>query len=115
LPGVARKGSCFYSHKHRLLGGRLTDDVGHSTEITRQMPRTDVIRLLQRSELFYAYEDTFLIMEAVLCVCPAVLLPNEIFKECHTLEDFGTTGVVSGNEPGRLRAARATVAQGRED
>ena len=27
LPGAERGGTCFYSHKHRLLGGRLTDDV----------------------------------------------------------------------------------------
>ena len=115
LPGVVREGTCFYSHKHRLLGGRLTDDVIHSTEITRPMPRADVIRLLQHSELFYAYEDTFLIMEAVLCGCPAVLLPGETFKESHTLEDFGTNGVAWGNEPDRVTADRATVGQGRED
>jgi hypothetical protein len=113
-PGIERHGTCFYSHKHRLLGGRLTDEAIHSTEITRQMPRADVIRLLQHSELFYAYEDTFLIMEAVLCGCPAVLLPSETFKECHTLEDFGTNGVAWGNEPDLVKAAQVTVAQGRE-
>jgi hypothetical protein len=66
LPGAERKGTSFYSHKHRLLGARLTDHASHSTETTRQMPRAEVIRLLQQSELFFAYEDTFLIMEAVL-------------------------------------------------
>jgi hypothetical protein len=115
LPGVERTLTCFYSHKHRLLGGRLTDDVRHSTEITRQMPRADVVRLLQHSQRFYAYEDTFLIMEAVLCGCPAVLLPGETFRECHTLEDFGTNGVAWGNEPETVMAAQATVALGRED
>jgi hypothetical protein len=114
LAGVDRQGTCFYSHKHRLLGGRLTDDVSHSTEITRQMPRAEVISLLQRSERFYTYEDTFLIMEAVLCGCPAVLLPSENFKESHTLEDFGTNGVAWGNDPLEVERAHATVALGRE-
>jgi hypothetical protein len=115
LAGVERKGTCFYSHKHRLLGGRLTDDVSHSTEITRPMPRADVIRLLQHSELFFAYEDTFLIMEAVLCGCPALLLPSENFKESHTLEDFGSNGVAWGNDPVQVERAHATVALGRVD
>jgi hypothetical protein len=115
LPGAERRGSCFYSHKHRMHGGTRTGDVKDSVEITRQMPRPEVIRLLQRSELFYAYEDTFLIMEAVLCGCPAVLLPNEHFRESHTLEDYGNNGVAWGNEPALVAAAQATVTQGRED
>ncbi len=115
LPNVERAGTCFYSYKHRLFGGRLTEDVRHSTEITRQMPRPEMIRLLQHSELFYSYEDTFLIMEAVLCGCPVVLLPNETFEECHTLEDYGSSGVAWGNEPVEIENARATVARGRGD
>lgn len=39
LPGVKRRGTCFYAHKHRIAGGTLTADVSGSTEITRQMPR----------------------------------------------------------------------------
>ena len=109
LPVVGRRGTCFYSHKHRLLGGRLTDDVSHRTEITREMPRADVITVLQHSELFYAYEDTFLIMESVLCGCPAVLVPSDTFKECHTLEDFGSNGIACSNDPKLVRIAQATV------
>jgi hypothetical protein len=60
-------------------------------------------------------KDTFLLMEAVLCGCPVVLLPSEIFKECHTLEDFGTNGVAWKNEPEVVRTAQSTVAQGRDD
>ena len=115
LPGVERRGTCFYSHKHRLFGGTLTDDVRHSVEITRGMPRPDLISLLQRSKLFYAYEDTFLIMEAVLCGCPVVLLPNDHFSECHTIEDYGSNGIAWGNEPSQVAAAKAAVSQGRED
>jgi hypothetical protein len=43
------------------------------------------------------------------------LLPNEIFKECHTLEDFGTNRVAWGNDPVQVRRAQATVLFGRED
>ena len=79
------------------------------------MPRPDMISLLQHSEFFYAYEDTFLIMEAVLCGCPVVLLPSETFKECHTLEDYGTNGVAWGNDPEKVKTAEATVAHGRAE
>jgi hypothetical protein len=79
------------------------------------MPRAVVIRLLQQSELFYAYQDTFLIMEAVLCGCPVVLLPSGTFKERQTLEDIGANVVAWGNDPVRVKTAHATVGSGRED
>ncbi len=115
LPGVKRRGTCFYAHKHRIAGGTLTADVSGSTEITRQMPRADMIRLLQHSERFYAYDDTFLIMEAILCGCPAVLLPSVHFPESFALKDFTSNGVAWRNDPDQIAAARATVAQARGD
>jgi hypothetical protein len=76
------------------------------------MPRGDVIRLLQRSEVFYAYEDTTLIYEAALCGCPAVLLPTEHFTRSVALDEFARYGVAWGVE--EMDYAKATVGAARE-
>lgn len=86
--GTVRKGSCFYAHKFRTFYGSTPGAIP-GIEITNPgQSRAEIIKLLQTSEVFYAYEDTALILEAVLCGCPVVCVPSVNFRECCGLDDF---------------------------
>ena len=94
LEGAQRSGSCFYAHKYREFYGQTPAPRG--VEITNPgQSRDEIIRLLQTSEVFYAYEDTALIIEAVLCGCPVVCVPSASFTECCGLDDF-SAGIAWG-------------------
>ncbi len=76
--GTKRSGACFYAHKYRMFYRQTPQN--HGIEITNPgQSRADVVKLLQTSEVFYAYEDTALINEAVLCGCPAVCVPTKSY------------------------------------
>ena len=105
--GTKRKGSCYYAHKYKTFFGGKPSEIRGSVEITNPgQTREEVLRLLQTSEVFYAYEDTALIIEAALCGCPAVCMPSTFFRECCGLEDF-SAGVAWGME--ELDKALSTV------
>jgi len=109
--GTARKGACFYAHKHRTFYGGSPRDVLGAVEITNPgQSREEIIRLLQTSEVFYAWEDTALIIEAVLCGCPVVCMPSDYFREACGLEDF-SAGIAWGME--EFGRAIATVGEAR--
>jgi hypothetical protein len=112
----ARQGTCFYAHKYRLLGGAPWDVTRDSTEITIHRPDSpnaqQIAALFHRSELFYAYENTALSIEAILCGCPAVLLPSPHFTENIGLKELGSAGYAWGADPQEIAHAKATVDQG---
>lgn len=86
---VEREGTCYYAHKHRTFYGGTPAQVSGSVEITNPgQSRDEVLRLLQTSKVFYTYEDTALMIEAVLCGCPVICVPSEHFKEGCGLDDF---------------------------
>lgn len=88
--GTKRKGSCYYAHKYRNFYGGTPDEVFRdSVEITNPgQSREELINLLQTSTVLYAFEDTALIFEAVLCGCPVICIPSASFKENCGLDDF---------------------------
>lgn len=83
-----KSGSCFFIGKGRLRGAvpiELTDGL---TEITGEWPPTrgDLARLLRQSEVLYTYDDmTMLSVEALLCGCRVILLPEH--REIHLHDD----------------------------
>ena len=112
-----RKGGCFCASKYQTVhGGELLPITKDCVEITRQLPDSptpnEVADLLRRSEVFYAYENTALATEAVLCGCPAVFLPNPYLTEVIARNELGPEGYAWGADPAELERARATVAQG---
>ncbi len=94
--GTIRKGSCFYAHKHRTFYGSTINPDMAGTEITNPgQSRDEIIRILQTSEVMFAYEDTAMIIEAVLCGCPVVCVPSPQWPECCGMEDF-SAGIAWG-------------------
>lgn len=115
--GRKRSGSCFYAYKYKAAhGGELFPVTKDSVEILRDGPAAqtpqEIAALFQRSEVFYCYENTALALEAVLCGCPAVFLPNPHLTEMISLKELGPEGYAWGDNPNDIARARATVGQG---
>ena len=115
-PGV-RSGACFCASKYKAFHNGVLDPITDNCfEITRHQPDSPTPReladLLRRSDLFYAYENTALITEALLCGCPSVLIPNPSLTEMIGREELGTDGIAWGTDPVGIARARATVEQG---
>lgn len=115
-PGAARerKGSCFYAMKYRIVhGGEPLPVTAGSVEITRDLPHSqepaEIAELFRNSEVFYAYENTALALEAALCLCPTVFLPNPWLTEVIGVEEFGWNGYAWGTDPAEIARAKATV------
>lgn len=112
-----RHGGCFCASKYKVVHNGVLDPITDGCfEITRQLPDSltpkEVASLLRRSEVFYAYENTALVTEAVLCGCPAVFIPNPYLTKMIGQEELGTDGIAWGTDPAALDLARATVEQG---
>lgn len=112
-----REGGCFFASKYQVVhGGKLFPITRGCVEITRQFvdspTAAQVADLLRRSEVFYAYENTALATEAVLCGCPAVFLPNPHLTEVIGRKELGPEGYAWGASPEEIERARATVSQG---
>lgn len=118
-PKVKRKGSCFYAAKYRYVHqGELFDITKNSIEITRDRPNSQtpdqIAELFRSSEVFYTYENTALAIEATLCGCPVVFLPNKYLDKSIGLYEVGTEGVAWGTSDGELERAKRTVHLARE-
>jgi len=115
-PGAprVRSGSCFWAMKYRMLhGGELLPVTANSVEITRDMPDSqnpaEIAELFRSSELFYTYENTALALEAALCLCPTVFIPNPWLTETIAAKELGTDGFAWGDDPAEIARAKATV------
>ncbi|MCP1212342.1 hypothetical protein [Acetobacter okinawensis] len=78
-----RSGTCYYVGKLRAVHG--CGDVDFSslgTEILRdkKMSREEMRAIFQRSETLYCFEDSSVALEAKLCGCEVVFLPNKHFN-----------------------------------
>ncbi len=103
-----RFGSCFYAAKFRNLGGSPAGIPRDSVEILRdgtlaQTPE-EIAGLFSSCEVFYTFEDTLLSLEAALCGCPTVFVPNEIFEAPFGDQEFGIKTALLGESGCMVRA-----------
>ena len=113
---VSRSGSCYYASKYkREHNGELFDVTKDSIEITSRMPNSqspqEIAELFRTSELFYTYENTALALEATLCGCPAVFLPNEHLRSIIASEELGLDGIAWGDSDQEIARAKSTVSK----
>lgn len=119
-PRSKRKGTCFYAAKYQdVHNGKLFPITKNSYEITRDKPDSltpiEIASIFRRSELFYCYENTALAIEAILCECPVVFLPNPYLTESIGSKEMGWDGIAWGTNPLEIDKARKTVKIGREN
>lgn len=117
---VCRSGGAFYAGKYKYrFGGKTLPITEGMPEITRDRPDSQTpeqIRdLFRRIEFFYCYEDSALALEAILCGCPVVFLPNEHFTAPLGGNELKLYGFAWGSSPGQMRHAKKTVAAAREE
>ena len=111
---VTRSGTCYYASKYkREHEGELREATRDSVEITSRMPDSqspqEIADLFRSSELFYTYENTALALEATLCGCPAVFLPNEHLTSIIASDELGLDGIAWGDGAEEVARAKKTV------
>ncbi len=117
--GSVRSGGVFYATKYKQhFKGNTFDITNDMLEITKdkfgsQTPE-EIRRLFQSAEYFYCYEDSALALEAILCGCPTVFLPNEYFKGPLGAVELGGLGYAIGNSEEQLKHATNTVKAARD-
>lgn len=115
-----RSGGVFYAGKFKYhFGGKTFPVTDGLPEITRDRPDSqtpeEIRALFQRSEFFYCYEDSALALEAILCGCPTVFLPNEHFQNPLGGNELKGLGFAWGASPQQMHHAKETVAAAREE
>ena len=118
-PAVKREGSCFYAGKYKYVhGGQLFEITKNSIEITRDLPASQtpeqIASLFRQCDVFYTYDNTALAIEATLCGCPVVFLPNQFLEKAIAARELGADGVAWGASFEEVERARSTVARARE-
>jgi hypothetical protein len=120
-PGSTAKrgGSCFYAGKYKYVHrGELFEITKNSIEVTRDLPASQtpeqIANLFRKSDVFYTYDNTALAIEATLCGCPVVFLPNQFLEKAIAARELGTDGVAWGTSFEEVERARSTVARARE-
>ena len=109
-----RSGTAYYAYKFKdFFGGHVGPEADGAFEITRHKPdslsKRELVALFNRIELLYCYENSAIAIEAALCGCPVVLVPNEHFTESLGLAEVGSDGLAWGLDPAEIQRARATV------
>ena len=109
-----RKGACFYAGKYKyLFKGQtfpLTDGLPEITRDQTHSPSPEKIReMFQNSEWFYCYEDSALALEAMLCGCPTIFLPNEHFIQPIGTYELNGLGFGFGDTEAQRAHAKNTV------
>lgn len=109
-----RRGGVFYAGKYKYhFNGETFPITDGMIEITRdrkdsQTPE-QIRELFQSAEFFYSYEDSALVVEALLCECPVIYVPNEYFKETLSAKELDGLGYAWGNSTEQVAHAKATV------
>lgn len=115
-PDQPRSGSCFYAYKYRLQhGGQLFAQTRDSLEITREQTPEQLADIFRRSKRLYCYENTAIALEATMCGCPAIFLPNPHLTEMISSDELGRVGIAWGDSPEEVDRAEATVHQAFEN
>ncbi|WCE93917.1 hypothetical protein [Acidithiobacillus ferriphilus] len=109
----ARSGTCFYAGKYKEIhGGDLTILPQNSIEILRsdKMSKEEVRDIFWQSKLLYCYEDTALAIEACLCGCAVVFVPNAHLKQgAISSFEVGDDGMAWGTSQREIQRALTTV------
>jgi hypothetical protein len=114
-----RKGSLVYAGKYVDFHGGELFPINHGMyTITRgahsETPE-QLRELLQKSEYFYAYENTSLSLEALLCGCPVILMPNKHFDRIIGEQEYKNLGMAWGPSSDEMQRAKATVTAAQEN
>ena len=105
-----RSGSCFYAKKFKdQFPNGLFEQTKDSIEITFQYSLEEMADIFRRCEYMYCYENTAVALEAQLCGCPVVFLPNPHLTDIIGTSELGREGYAWGDSPEQLEWAKRSV------
>lgn len=115
-----RKGMCCYLGKYYENNkNHIPEKVKNYKIFTRKksdrhyLTQEEYSELLRNSELIYIYEDTAVIMEALLCECPVVLISSDYHKfdknNSIGIKEIGNHGIAFGDSEEEIKRAKETV------
>lgn len=107
-----RQGVFYYYNRLLSRGGKLHAVTDGAVEISPAKPRSldELAGIFKRAELLYCYEQSAIALEARLCGCPVVYIPNEtMLPEFPNDPFFFRDGVAWGTSPEEIARAKNTV------
>lgn len=108
-----------YAGKYRAFIGKPEMPMNISyTEIFREGPkkqsREEVLNLLAKAKVLYAFENTTLATEAMLLGTPCIFVPNEFLGKIIAEEELGSYGYAIGITEENLKKAQDSLELGRQ-
>lgn len=102
---------CYYLGRNRdaqRTSGLIKPD---SVEITLKYPadKAELVKIFQECEYFVSYQDSSLCLEATLCGCIAIILPNKNMKSPLSKDETMMYGIAWGDSPSEIARAQATL------
>lgn len=115
-----RDNTCFYASKFKTVFGGVVQGVPENCiEITRDKPDSqtanEIADLFCRSRAFYCFEDSALVLEALMCNCPVIFMPSEFFKHPIGIDEIGWDGIAWGCDTVEIERAINTVENGKQN
>jgi hypothetical protein len=111
--------TCIYASKYRNVHSGTLDLPEGAIEISRDLQNSpdqnQLLDLLQRAKRLYIYENTALAIEAALCNCVVIFVPNPYLEFSIGALDHGNAGMAWGETAEEIARAEATVGQFRQD
>lgn len=106
-----RRGVYYYYNRLLSRGGQLQPMPDGAIEISPAKPRRleELASIFKQAELLYCYEQSAIALEARLCGCPVVYLPNETMLPVYPKDPFDQHGAAWGTSPEEIERARSTV------
>ena len=110
-----RSGSCYAALKYKYYFGQKTFGLpDNCLEITRGLPNSQttkkVANIFRSRKYFYCFDNSALALEATLCGCVAILMPNPYLQSIIGKDElYGCAGVAWGDSKQEVLKAKETV------
>jgi glycosyltransferase involved in cell wall biosynthesis len=105
----------YYHNRYTKAGGKMRDFGPDALEISSTFPATNVetLAILKKAKVLYTYESSGIVLEAALCGCPVVMIPNAISLETmpQSINELGKEGIAWGEDPEEIEYAMRTVTE----
>ena len=79
-----RHGLCYYAHKYLAFGGKVREDfLQNGVSLCHDILRSheEIADILRKSKALYCYEQSSIVLEALACGCPVVIVTSTYWEQ----------------------------------